>query len=84
MLARFKNEGRKVFDELTNMKDEVKSMQMGSNCVVSSAASTGNGLGSDTFARPPLLGSNWKDTVPPRKIDVEGQVDRSLVSMMTE
>ena len=32
-----KNERRTVYDELTIMKDEIKTMKMGSNCTVSSA-----------------------------------------------
>ena len=55
------NERRKVYDELTMMKDDIKAMRMGRNCSVSSAASTGFGLGSGTFARPPPLGPKWKD-----------------------
>ena len=44
------NERRNVHDKLTTMKDAMKAMKMGSNCTVSSAASTGFLLGSGTFA----------------------------------
>ena len=32
------NERSKVYDDLTNMKEEIKSMKMGGSCAVSSAA----------------------------------------------
>ena len=63
MLQEFKNEEterRKVHEELTFMKEEIKkkknqSIKTGSCCNVSSAASTGMGPGSGTHARPPPL-----------------------------
>ena len=33
-------------EELTNVKEEIETLKMGSSCAVSSAASTGSGLGS--------------------------------------
>ena len=46
MKAGFNNEAReriKFFEELTNVKEKIKSMNMGSSCAVSSAASTTSG-----------------------------------------
>ena len=51
------NERRKVHDKLTTMKHETRTMRMGSNCTKSSAASTGFGLGSATFAKPLPFGT---------------------------
>ena len=45
------NEKEKDYEELTNMNEEMESMRMGGSCAVSSAASTGCGLGWGTFAR---------------------------------
>ena len=41
--------GRKVWEELTNGKGDIKSMKMGISCAVSSAASTGYRRGSGSF-----------------------------------
>ena len=53
--------------ELTCMKEEIKTMKMGHKCAVSSAASTGYGLVSVTFARPPL-GQNRKEILVPQRM----------------
>ena len=66
----FKNEdnARKlVQNELAVMKDEIKNLKMGSGSTLSSEASTGVGLGSGTFARPPPLTSRWNEIIVPRK-----------------
>ena len=44
------------------MKDETKNLKMGHSGAVCSEASTGEGLGSDIFARPPPLSSRWTET----------------------
>ena len=50
-------------EELTNMKEEIETLKMSSNCKVSSAASTGSGLGSGTFAGgpPSSLSHRWTE-----------------------
>ena len=53
------------------MTEEIKLMKMGNNCAVSSAASTGFGLGSGTFARP-LPWDRIGKTLGPRNIEIEG------------
>ena len=76
MEAGFKNEEnerRKVHNTLTFM-EEIKTMKMGGRCAISSAASTGYGLGTGTFTRPPPLGQNWKEIWVPRKLEVKGWV----------
>ena len=60
----FKNEEnarQRVQKELVVMKDEIKNLRMGSGSTVWSEASTGVGLGSGTFARPPPLTSRWNE-----------------------
>ena len=68
------DERRTFHDELTSMKEEIKLIKMGSNCTVSSAASTGIGPGSGTHARPPLLAARWVDAWVLRKLEVKGWV----------
>ena len=64
------------------MKEEVTSLKRLGSCAVSSAASTGYGLGSGTFAKPPSLGQNWKGNWMPRKIEAKALVkDRSMRKM---
>ena len=61
MLVDFNNkekERKKVYEELTSMTEEMKSMRVCGSCAFRSAASKGDGLGSGTFARPPQLGRN--------------------------
>ena len=73
----FKNEenARKlVRNELAVMKDEIKNLEMGSGGTVSSEASTGVGLGSGTFARPPPLTSRWNEFFVLRKMEFRGWV----------
>ena len=63
-----------VQKELMVMKDEIKNLMMGSGSTVCSEASTGMGLGSGTFARPPPLSPRWNDTFIPRKMEFKGWV----------
>ena len=60
----------KFIPNLTFMKEERKTMKMGSSCTVSCAGSTGFGLGSSTSVRPPPLEPNFKNIVEPRKIEI--------------
>ena len=61
--------------EMTTMKEETKSIKMGSNCTVSSAPSTGVGFArSGTRARPPSLAARWGDTWNPGRLEVQGWV----------
>ena len=60
----FKNEeiARQVIQkELAVEKDELKNVKMGSGSTLCSEASTGIGIGSGTFARPPPLTSRWSE-----------------------
>ena len=53
------------------MKDDTKTIKTGSCGALSSAASTGEvGLGSGTFAPPPLA-ARWQDGWVPQKIEVK-------------
>ena len=45
---------------------------MGSSSAVNNEASTGAGLGSVTFGRPPLLSIRWRDPWVPRKLEFKG------------
>ena len=57
-----KNERKKVYEELTNMKVEIKSIKMGSSfCSQQCGEYSVWSLGSGTFARPPPLGLNWRE-----------------------
>ena len=49
----------------------VKPMSFTGSCAVGSAASTGYGRGSCSFARPPPFGSNWKGNGSPRKSEMK-------------
>ena len=51
-----KSERREIQEELTVMKDDTKTIKTGSSGALSSAASTGVGLGSGTFVCPAALG----------------------------
>ena len=74
METQTQSERRKVLEELVFLTDDVTTIKMGSNRTVSSAASTGSGLGTGTHARPPPLGPRWKDTWVPRKLVFKGWV----------
>ena len=67
-------ERRKIPEELAFVKDDMMSMKTRSCGALSSAASTGFGLGSRTIAPPPPLASWWQDGWVPRKIEVKGRV----------
>ena len=62
-----------IQEKLTVMKDDTTTIKTGSCGALSSAASTGFGLGSGTFAPPPLV-ARWQDGWVPRKIEVKGWV----------
>ena len=82
----FENEAyerAKVYKELVRLDDEVASMKQSGSCAVSSAASTGHGLGSGTFTRPPPLGRNWKENWMPRKMEVTSWVKNWMPREMT-
>ena len=51
------------------MKDELHNLKVGSGSTVCSEASTGMGLGTGTFARPPPLTSRWNETFVPKKME---------------
>ena len=52
------------------MKQDIKNIEMDST--MSSEASTGVGLGSGTFARPPPMSTRWRDPSIPRKLELKG------------
>ena len=54
------------------LKEEMKSLQMGSGSIVCSEASTGRGSG--TYARPSALASRFDDIFLPRKMEFKGWV----------
>ena len=70
---KIESERTEIQDELTVMKDDTKKIKTRSCGVLSSAASTGFGPGSGTFA-PPALAARWQDGWVPRKIEVKGWV----------
>ena len=70
---KIESERREIQEELTVMKDDTKTIKTGSSGALSSASSTGFGLGSLTFAPPPLA-ARWQDGWVPRKIEVKGWV----------
>ena len=60
---------------LVALKEEMKSLQMGSRSTDCSEASTGVGLaGSGTFARLPAFASQYSEIFIPRKMEFEGWV----------
>ena len=63
------NERRKVYDE----QEEIKSTKMGSNCTVSSAASTEFGVASGTFG-----------TKLERQLGAEGNLDQRVGDRMVD
>ena len=70
---KIERESRELQEELTVMKDDTMTIKTGSCGALSSAASTGFGLGSGTFAPPPLA-ARWQDGWVPREIEVKGWV----------
>ena len=68
------NARQPVQKELAVMKDEMKNLKMGSGSAVCCEASTGMGLGSGTFSRPPPLPSRWNEIFIPRKMEFKGWV----------
>ena len=70
---KIESEWGEIQEELTVMKDDTKAIKTGSCGALSSAASTGFGLGSGTLA-PPHLAARWQDGWVPRKIEVNGWV----------
>ena len=70
---KIESERREIQEELTVMKDDTRTIKTGSGGALSSAASTGFGLGSGTFAPPPLA-ARWQDGWVPRTIEVKGWV----------
>ena len=70
---KIESERKDIQDELTVMKHDTKTIKTRSGGALSSAASTGFGLGSGTFAPPPLA-AKWQDGWIPRKIEVKGWV----------
>ena len=70
---KIESERREHQEELTVIKDDTKTIKTGSCGALRSAASTGFGLGSGTFAPPPLA-ARWQEGWFPRKIEVKGWV----------
>ena len=70
---KIESEKTEIQEELTVMKDDTKTIKTGSCGALSSAASTGFGLSSGTFAPPPLA-ARWQEGWVPRKIEVKGWV----------
>ena len=66
---KIESERRETQEELIVLRDDTKTIKTGSCGALSSAASTGFGLGS-TFAPPPLA-ARWQDGWVPRKIGVK-------------
>ena len=67
-----------VQNELAVMKDKLKNLKMVSGSTLCSEASTGMGLGSGTFARPPPLTSRWNEIFVPRRMEFKcGVTDHS-------
>ena len=60
------SESKKVEDEFYSIKVDIRSMKTGSGGTLSSAASTGYGLGSETVAQP-LAFSRWQSEWSIRK-----------------
>ena len=65
------NARKMVQNELAVMKDELKSLKMGSGSTVCTEASTGVGLGSGTFAEHPPT-SRWNEIFVPRRMEFKG------------
>ena len=63
-----------VEKELAVVKEELKNLKMGNGSTVCSAAGTGVGLGSGTFARPPPLSARWNDIFFPRTMEFKGWI----------
>ena len=70
---KIESESRELQEELTVMKGDTKTIKTGSCGALSSAAGTWFGLGSGTFAPPPLA-ARWQDGWVPREIEVKGWV----------
>ena len=73
----FKNEEnarQRVQKELAVMKDEIENLRMGSGSTVCSEATTGVGLGTGKFARPPPLTSRWNEIFVPRRMEFTGWI----------
>ena len=64
------NERQLIQKETAVIKKDIKNLKMGSSSssTVNSEACTRVGLGSGTFARPPLA-TRWADTWIPRKLE---------------
>ena len=65
---------RKIEEKLNSIKEDIKSLRMGRGGTLSSAASSGYGLGSGTFAQPPSLAVRWKSEWVPRKFEIKGWI----------
>ena len=75
MVQGFENEenARQLVEkELAVVREELKNFKIGNGSTVCSAASTGVGLGSGTFARPPPLSARWNDIFIPRRMEFNG------------
>ena len=91
-----KKRKEKVHEEMASMKEDIKSVKLGSSCEGNTAASKRYGLGSGTFARRPPPGPNWRENWMPKKIDIKRLVkdwsmkemtgfnDQHVMKLMTE
>ena len=57
-------EKKRIEEELSGIKEDLKTMRTGSGGTVSSAASTGYGLDAETFTKPPSLAARGQSEVP--------------------
>ena len=67
------SERKKIEDESSSIRVNINSMKTGSGGPSSSAASAGYGLGSGTFAQPPMF-ARWQSEWSLRKTELKGWV----------